>query len=131
MPKAAAAATANPATRTFERRIQFGAGAGFTTRMPGPDGRHDDRAVALALAVTTLLSGPQGAGFAPGLAEVLLAGARRDAAKDRARLAEATLAAGHVDFHRAFGEPPPERIVPVEDVLNSAGARHEEPRWEP
>lgn len=47
-------------------------------RMDHDSGRHDDRAVALALAVTTLLQGPPGAGFSPGLGKRLADAADRE-----------------------------------------------------
>jgi len=100
-------------------------------RLDHDSGRHDDRAVALALAVTTLLQDPAGAGFAPGLAEMLMESSRRYVAEQRATSTEVALGRGHNPTEVVFGTGErPVTIVPDADVRNSAGARHVDPPWD-
>ena len=88
-----------------------------------------DRADALVIAIAARRGG---AGFEPGLADVLLAAARRDAARERSRGAEAALGQQHRDFHLDYGlGEQHERIVPDSAYRNSAGGRHDAVRWEP
>ncbi len=83
-----------------------------------------DRADALVLAIAARRGG---AGFEPGLADVLLKSARRHVQRQRARSLEMD---GFAPFEQLWGTgEPPERLTPNADVRASKGAQHVEPEW--
>jgi phage terminase large subunit-like protein len=103
-------------------------------RMDHDSGRHDDRAIALALAVTTLQTTPSGTTFAPGFAERLVEQGRREAFGVEGRGTERLMAdwvSRHGMTEQALGIGAPRESIDglAGEQRESAGGRLPMEKW--